>query len=169
MPLLDLIRAEIEPKAGNERNEKTRKNPPAARNPTDEKANKLLVDRVNDDTETFPATEDQTDPVSEEPDFLADPTLIRTADEAEQWDVAMRNAFAPVAHTPPTDCLGSSVCSRLGPCERHVSGRSCRIKTASDDAEPAPPREAATSPVEMEQRFDTPVDTRTAAADRWTT
>ena len=49
------------------------------------------------------------------------------AEDADAWTRRMREGFAPIRYLVPTGCLGQAVCSRLGPCHRHLGGQPCRV------------------------------------------
>ncbi len=41
------------------------------------------------------------------------------------WTRQMRASFAPVRSTPPSGCIATGICSRIGPCDRHRVGHAC--------------------------------------------
>ncbi len=46
---------------------------------------------------------------------------------ADGWtDDAIFTSAAPIRRLP-RECIGPRVCSRLGPCERHVAGNPCQV------------------------------------------
>ena len=54
-----------------------------------------------------------------------DPILAPPSDDG--WLREVRASYAPILHLPPRGCLGPSVCSRVGPCDRHAAGRPCDV------------------------------------------
>ena len=54
-----------------------------------------------------------------------DPTLAPPPDDP--WLREARAAYAPIVHLPPHGCIGPRVCARIGPCDRHVTGRPCAV------------------------------------------
>lgn len=62
--------------------------------------------------------------------WWADPILAPLPADADDRDRAIRADFAPILSTPPTSCIGPTVCSRVGVCDRHAAGRTCRVEGA---------------------------------------
>ncbi len=71
------------------------------------------LDLIQAEPLTSPANEETKKPAS-------------TSDDP--WLAQVRGAFAPVLYLPPRGCLGRSVCSRLGPCDRHAAGQPCDVR-----------------------------------------
>lgn len=59
--------------------------------------------------------------------WWADPTTRPLPADADEWDKGMRESFSPIVHLPLRGCLGPTVCSRVGPCVRHATGRPCEV------------------------------------------
>ena len=57
--------------------------------------------------------------------------------DAEEWMRGMREEFAPIRYLIPAGCFCRTVCSRLGPCDRHVGGRPCRDERGGATPSPA--------------------------------
>ena len=45
------------------------------------------------------------------------------------WTDRVPAGSSPILYLPPRGCLGPRVCSRIGPCERHLAGNPCEITT----------------------------------------
>ncbi len=45
------------------------------------------------------------------------------------WIDRVPAGSSPILYLPPQGCLGPRVCSRIGPCERHLAGNPCEITT----------------------------------------
>ncbi len=46
------------------------------------------------------------------------------------WWADSPAAVAPIVWSPPRDCCGPIACSRLGPCDRRITGSPCRVSPA---------------------------------------
>lgn len=45
------------------------------------------------------------------------------------WTDRVPAGSSAIRYLPPRRCLGPRVCSRIGPCERHLAGSPCEVAT----------------------------------------